>query len=227
MKKFRANTWDRAIADSVIRHWEYGRDLEFKGAVVVDIGCHIGSFSFLAAMQGAKTVRAFEASPENHAVAMINLELEGEACDLQLHNRAVWRSDLTGEKMVDELYFAPCSEPKNTGGGTVFGDAGKVAVRTIALDTILDEFDKVDILKLDCEGSEFPILLTSKNLHKVQRIVGEYHNMGYNIPDIAIVDDMAQYTHEELKAFLVRQGFEVEIRPSNEHLGKFFARRKA
>lgn len=219
MKLFRKNTWDRAIADSVINHKEYGKDLKFKNAVVVDIGAHIGSFSFLAISEGAKTVRAYEAFSENFVMAKANTTVEGSLCDVQVLHRAVWRSDRESEL----LHFQQCSDAKNTGGGTVFGQSDVNQVETISLDQILDELPEVDILKLDCEGSEYPILFTCTKLDRVKRIVGEYHNMGYNIPDSAQVGDYAQYTFKELKVFLTEKGFTVHTVASNDHLGKFFA----
>ena len=33
---------------------------------------------------------------------------------------------------------------------------------------------KIDILKIDCEGSEYPILYTSLCMHSIDNIVGEY-----------------------------------------------------
>ena len=34
------------------------------------------------------------------------------------------------------------------------------------------------LLKLDCEGAEWPILLTSRRLHLIDEIVGEFHEIG-------------------------------------------------
>jgi hypothetical protein len=44
--------------------------------------------------------------------------------------------------------------------------------QAIGLDEILRRFERVKLLKLDCEGSKFPILRTSKELGRVERIVG-------------------------------------------------------
>jgi hypothetical protein len=37
-------------------------------------------------------------------------------------------------------------------------------------------FDEIDILKLDCEGSEFSILENTTMLDRIRVIVGEYHD---------------------------------------------------
>jgi hypothetical protein len=68
----REGTWDRLIFEEVIAG-EYG-NLDFAGKTVVDIGAHIGAFSVLAALRGARRVLAFEASAENHALLVSNCE---------------------------------------------------------------------------------------------------------------------------------------------------------
>ena len=41
---------------------------------------------------------------------------------------------------------------------------------------------RVNLLKIDCEGAEFPILLTSNRLAAIDRIVGEYHELRADLP---------------------------------------------
>lgn len=69
---------------------EYG-DLDFTDKTVVDIGAHIGAFSVLAALRGARRVLAFEASAENHAMLVVNCE---PFPMVECHHGAVWRSDV-------------------------------------------------------------------------------------------------------------------------------------
>ena len=50
-------------------------------------------------------------------------------------------------------------------------------VPTVTLEDIFDKFklDRIDILKLDCEGSEFSILGSTTSLDRIGVIIGEYH----------------------------------------------------
>jgi len=66
----REGTWDKSIFDTVMQG-EYG-DIDFAGKTVVDIGAHIGGFSILAALGGARRVVAFEAGAENYALLVAN-----------------------------------------------------------------------------------------------------------------------------------------------------------
>src|SRR5439155_22241051 len=50
-------------------------------------------------------------------------------------------------------------------------------IRTLTLEDLMQEYgvDHIDILKLDCEGSEFSILGKTTSLDRIGLIVGEYH----------------------------------------------------
>ena len=64
----------------------------------------------------------------------------------------------------------------------------------------------VGLLKLDCEGSEWPILATSRLLHKVERIAGEFHFFGHQLPEVA---DLPPFTLPGLTGLLQHAGFNV------------------
>ena len=83
-------------------------------------------------------------------------------------------------------------------------------------------------MKLDCEGSEFPILLTSKLLSKADRIIGEYHEvdstaMKYLAP-IAKLPHYKEYKTQMLVEKLEQKGFEVTLTPNSSSIGHFDAR---
>jgi hypothetical protein len=90
---------------------------------------------------------------------------------------------------------------------------------------------RVRMLKLDCEGSEFPILLTSQSLHLIDEIRGEYHEFGgeyddRSIPEMARVSGYDRFTIAELTDALQRAGFSVESdRSGKTRRGHFFATR--
>ena len=50
-------------------------------------------------------------------------------------------------------------------------------IRTLTLEDLLERFhaDRIDVLKLDCEGSEFSILENTTSLDRIALIIGEYH----------------------------------------------------
>ena len=67
-------------------------------------------------------------------------------------------------------------------------------VETITLGDILKPFDKVDIVKMDIEGSEVEVLLSTDidELNKINQLLVEFHlnkNVGYEESDIEKVEE--------------------------------------
>jgi FkbM family methyltransferase len=227
---FRPGTLDERIFQDVVVANEYRLPERFDADdVVLDIGTHIGSFCFAALLRGARHVHGFEAEPGNHALATRNLAAYGDRC--RVHNKAVWRSDRKG----DVLRFSAAldAEQINTGGGNVLCLSDGAVVQTVSLDDVLAEVtadgrQRVRFLKIDCEGAEFPILLTSRRLSWIDQIHGEFHELGDggvgSIPEKARVPGVDAFSVEVLSAHLRQVGFSVEVvRNGNQNLGWFFA----
>jgi FkbM family methyltransferase len=177
--------------------------------VVIDIGANSGAFSYACLRRGAGTVVAYEPGPVAD-LAEKNCSEFGSR--FSLVRKAVWRSDQEGTK----LELAPSHKDLHSGSmSAVLPQRGpRITVETTTLDSILQQFEKVHILKLDCEGAEYPILMTCTELHRVEHILGEYHH----------VDDV--WSLQALKIFLQTRGFEVYrvIEHERTH-GNFWAKR--
>ncbi|MFM7149963.1 MAG: hypothetical protein ACKO23_08985, partial [Gemmataceae bacterium] len=79
-----------------------------------------------------------------------------------------------------------------------------------------------------CEGAEWPILLTSRELQRVEAICGEYH-LG-ELPDFFQVSGSPSPSEDLLRDFLREQGYEVILEPlppRPQPCGLFFARRRS
>lgn len=217
----RAGSFDSCIWNEVPREYSTLPSSFRPDDVVLDLGVHVGAFSAWAALRGAPRVIGFEASRKNFDIARLNLR-DLKACEL--HHAAVWRSD---EKQSTELVLVSSTNPENTGGNSLVGRVhgshlpAEVAP-ALALDDVLSNLSGVRFLKVDIEGSEFPVLATSKQLHKVFEIVGEYHTGD----SYRMEDDDFPLTMEWLAAELFRQGFWVIWRPADDSLGLFFASRE-
>jgi FkbM family methyltransferase len=253
MWSFRSGTLDRLIFDSVVAHNEYRLPERFEADdVVVDVGAHIGSFAYAVALRGGKHVWSIEPDRTNFALATGHLRPYVDQGYVRLIQAAVWRSDPNDDELRFDGYHAfPQSYPGvagvvNTGGGSVVWGHGE-PVAKIAFDDVVDLATnrgqrRVRLLKLDCEGAEWPIVLTSRRLHLIDEIVGEFHELGgplleigENRPSSARVfhsDRVAGFTIEELARFLRGAGFggtySRHIRGDGvlEGLGLFFATRE-
>jgi FkbM family methyltransferase len=225
--RFRPGTIDAVVYRHVVTENEYRiPDQLDPDGLILDVGAHIGCFSTLCWSAGARRIEAFEADPANAALARENLA----STTVSVIEKAVWRSDRTDEVLRHSGYPAmrpdgPDPVAINTGGGHVFASEG-LPVAAVSLDALIGE-RQVALLKLDCEGSEFPILLTSRRLAQVRRIVGEYH-IRYQVPPALALEGVEHFTPGVLVDHLARQHFRVEICPHPDprfsaEVGTFFA----
>jgi FkbM family methyltransferase len=223
----RPGVFDPTIYAEVFVENEYRLPERFGAEdLVIDVGAHIGSFATACLMRGVGRVVAFEPFPANHALASVNLARFGSRAEVR--RTAVWRSDQpAGRREYDS------SAAANTGGGHLFGPAADgLTVPTVPLDEVVGDVlaaagrERLRLLKLDCEGSEYPVLLTATCLGVIDEVCGEYHEVGPVGPGLA-VGGITNFTHQVLVDHLSRAGFRVtaEPNPRDARLGWFWARR--
>jgi len=160
--------------------------------VVVDVGAHIGCFSKKVHQRNPLAeIIAVECCPEN--IPALNKNIGGFATviqaavtyekDVALLNAVYENCVTTGGSVVlprsalqqrvrqDGLKEQPVNVPNQP----YWADFRRVT--SLTLEDILQShgLDHIDILKLDCEGSEFSILDNTTSLDRIGLIVGEYH----------------------------------------------------
>lgn len=215
--------------------YEMGQTKFAPDDVVLDIGAHVGIFSYLCYQRGSRAIYAYEPELKNFRKLAQHLGgLEG----ITLQNLAVVRSDEPATYTL--VHSGHIGE--NTGGGNVLlggqpvemntqelfpATTARQTTQTIALDEILEQVGHVKLLKLDCEGSEFPILLTSHLLDRVERITGEYHEIKPHIytaldPHTRMTNRHAYQIHD-LLAHLEQNGFQTSTSSKGPYLGSFGA----
>jgi FkbM family methyltransferase len=250
---FRNGTLDRAIFNGVVAFNEYRLPERFAPSdIVIDVGAHIGSFAEAVLSRGCRSLYCIEPDRSNFEIAAANLRPHIEAGSVRLVRGAAWRSD----RNADELYFDGYHPfPKsftgmegivNTGNGSVIWRRGE-PVAKVAFDDIVDLVTnrgerQVRLLKLDCEGAEWPILLTSQRLDLIREICGEFHEIGGQFLEISedrptkepvfSLPHSAKLTVDVLVGRLEEAGFDVSYRRHSrrdgaiEGLGLFFATRE-
>ncbi len=252
--RFRNGTLDQTIFNIVVLFNEYRLPPRFApGDIVIDVGAHIGSFAHAALSRGCEKVYCIEADRTNFEIAAENLRPSIENGHVQLVRGAAWRSDRnTDELCFDGYHLFPDSYPGlqgilNTGNGSVVWGSGE-PVAKIAFDEIVDLVTnhgehRVRLLKLDCEGAEWPILLTSQRLGLITEICGEFHEIGGQFLEISedrpgkqpifSFENVERFTIDVLVDYLRDAGFTVtwhrHRRPTGatEGFGLFFATRAA
>lgn len=154
-----------------------------RGEVVVDVGAHIGCFAKLwHQLDPTACILCVEACPENLEALRANV---GDFASV-VHAACTYEP---GEMALLNTVQPHC---ENTGGSTVVPlkdlDAapdklGEVYWRDrrslpkVTLEDLMKRLgvDYIDVLKLDCEGSEYSILGKTPLLHRIGFVLGEYH----------------------------------------------------
>ena len=207
------NIQDKDCWYSVVVENEYRVPDAFEeDDVIVDIGSHIGSFSWLAYRRGSRSVYAFEIDPWHVEIATVNLS--GLQDGIGAFHAAVVRGD---EHRADTYHYV--------GTWNSFGQFGP-QVPSQSLDEIINQVGDVRFLKIDCEGAEWPILSTCTKLDRIQEIAGEYHIIKPDgVPELQNLD--IEISADGLKSFLEGKGFAVEIVPKGENGGdgNFYCKR--
>jgi FkbM family methyltransferase len=251
---FRNGTLDEAIFNAVVGTNEYRLPERFApGDIVIDIGAHIGSFAQAVLARGCENVTGVEPDATNFEIAAEYLKPHIDGGRLQLVRGAAWRSDCNTDELRFDGYhpfpksFTGMQGTLNTGNGSVIWGSGE-PVAKIAFDEIVDRVTnrgahRVRLLKLDCEGAEWPILLTSQRLGLIDEICGEFHEIGGQYLEIGedrpvqrpvfSFANVEKFTIDVLVDHLADAGFTVtwhrHTRPTGaiEGLGLFFATREA
>lgn len=210
---FRPQTLDFEIFNMVYFHNEYRLPEKFSSDdIIIDIGAHIGSFAYAALVRGAQHILSIEAHPQNYGLACIHLQEAMAMGLLELRWGAVWRSDQQDDALYCGDYSMIDVNRINTGNVAVQTKNNGQSIPKYALDNLIQTYypQRIRLLKIDCEGSEFPILLTSSLLYRIDEIVGEFHEFGgaydqhrshFHLPDDT------HYTVDVLLDYLKQQGF--------------------
>lgn len=173
---------------------------------IVDIGAQIGIFSLLAANYCKDgLILAFEPERSNFDMLKQNAALNPHL-SIRIYNKAVTSQ---GEKI--RLYISA----NNRGAHTTYGGEGPTQeVDGISLAEIIDQLPdrQLNLLKIDCEGGEYDILLNlaNKDLKCIDDIIMEVHETPYII----------NYQPQMLFDKLTDSGFAVKVLDSTFYQGE-------
>jgi FkbM family methyltransferase len=173
--------------------------------VIVDIGANAGYFNIMLFSKIKEaTVYAYEPIPVNYELFKTNISLNpGLEKHINLFNKAVTG---TPQESV-ELFMEHSAD--NSVIASVYSDFDQqnkysIKVPAISLKDIINgnNLSRIDLLKIDCEGSEYPIIYETPAAlwPKVNRMTIEVHNL-----------DNDKRNTNYLGKFLQQQGFEVEM----------------
>ena len=174
-----------------------------SGDVVIDIGAHVGFLGLPMAHRGIK-VYAYEPSPSNFSLLNQNKQ-QNRLDSLQVFPFAV--STAKGEEFFMVGQSSTTGSLQRAGFSFAKSAATQVVVQTTTLADILTEnkIGEVKLLKMDCEGSEYDILMQDNVkdcLKKCAFLIIEVHPV------------KMQYDKYQLYMHLANLGFKITVAES-------------
>jgi FkbM family methyltransferase len=160
------------------------------GAVILDLGANIGTFSVYAATSARNvTIYAYEPMPDFYRLMQQNILLNELTAVVKCFNACVAGQSGARDLVVDgaDVFFptlvAPADDPT----------ARKISVDCTTLAEILDSnaLERIDLLKMDCEGAEYEILYNTPvhYYERIDEIRMEYHDLPDDRHNAAAVAD--------------------------------------
>jgi FkbM family methyltransferase len=209
--------WCRDIWDEVFLRNEYRLGREFlPEAVVIDVGAHVGAFARACLRRGASHVFCVEPLAVNVAALTHNLGDYGHERATILP-QAIW--DGAPDVPIGE---DSCHVPGNTSTATVVSGQGTPVAAT-TLDAVIAAAaarapsGRIDLLKIDAEGAEYPALLTAERLDLVDQLTGETHE--------GVLWRGEHHHSDEVFARLQSLGFAVSSTQNGPNTRLFWAKR--
>lgn len=145
------------------------RCVNVSGFDVVDIGAYNADSTLYFALRGARRIYAFEPHPVLFEIAKKNLTLN------HFNNIFLFNQGVGSQNSVVNMGTVPPSPSFVLRANTI--DNGS-PVELVTLDSIIDKFGiRNAVLKLDCEGCEYEILLKARDsvLQHFPQIILEFH----------------------------------------------------
>lgn len=163
----------------------YGRD-------AVDIGANVGDSSIYFALKGARKVVGVEPLPSVYAQAIENVKLNHLEGKIFLVNAAL--GSKSGKLKV------PCNTSTFTSSGfSTLKSNGECEVPVVTLSEVMKQISEPYLLKMDCEGCEFDVILNDyEHIKMFEKLIIEHHAKGTGIEHTKLLDKLSKDFHCEL-----------------------------
>lgn len=138
-----------------------------QNPVILDCGSNIGLAAlYFKSIYPLSELHCFEPDPDNFKLLEKNLK-QNRYSNFNLHQKAIWKDNNGISFIVMGSEASRISE---------IDHEKTVTIETQSFASLLESFQKIDLLKLDIEGAEKTILLEKGiNLNHVNNLFIEYH----------------------------------------------------
>jgi FkbM family methyltransferase len=189
----RGNVRFRHMYRSILEVFDYGEyePLGVEGRVVVDVGAFVGDSAIYFALKGAKRVIAVEPHPGAYAEMLDNIRLnnlEGVIVPVNAGLASKPGKVCVGDADVSDtlVIYHRAGDCPNT-------------IPVVALGELISRFSIGSgdaVLKMDCEGCEFDVVLNDyEHVRLFRELIFEYHSYVVNKP----VDDILRVLDRDYK----------------------------
>ncbi len=191
---FKQIFFDRAYVQQLPSWW-----WKIDNPVVVDVGANLGYFSlFIAVEKPDVTIHAFEPVPANFRMLEKN---QSEFPDVDWH---IYPEAVSGGPESLELYYEGPDKYTDSAGVVQMRleDTQTLVVKAISITRLMSELvlEKIDFLKLDCEGSEYGILYSLPQ--------SAFDQIGYMMIETHKTE-IENHDHITLLRFVQEKGFQT------------------
>lgn len=179
---------------------------------VIDIGAHVGMFSaFISQYCKNGKIISYEPDKENYKMLTDLIQLNN------LENITAFNRAVSSKSGKIKFYL----DRKDSSAHSMYKENRDLEF--IKSDTIEDIFknsgiSECNLLKMDCEGAEFDILMNLSHdyLKRIDKISLEYHEI-----------DEIPYKKKDLIKKLKDHNFSIKIKPLTKNTGLLYAKRKS
>lgn len=203
--------------NSIIFNKMYGMPHQQK--TIVDIGANKGLFAIFFGNQLRSEnlkIYCFEPHPNTFQILQNNIQLNGLEANIFASQKVV------SAEMVEAKSFFIARDSFDYSAFNEYQSEEKITVKNTTLPKIIEDnnISKIDLLKMNCEGAEYEILMNTPDsyLQKINEIRMEYHNFEL---------DGRRFNIEPLRAFLKKKNFvEINYLPYTQDHGIIWFRNK-
>lgn len=159
----RPGTHDQEVYDAVFIRKEYDVEIP-EPKLIVDAGAHIGLASVWFARRYPKAkILAIEPDDENYSMLCLNTK----GLNVTRLKQGLWNKDTN----------LRISNPTADNWSYRVYECQNGPIEAVSVDFLIRRYGKIDCLKMDIEGSEVPVLVSSKNwIGSIDTLIVELHD---------------------------------------------------
>lgn len=174
-RSIKFNNYKIFVPDTLSFIWQYKdifADENYKfqtnslNPIIYDCGANIGvSCLYFNKNYPKSKIKAFEADPNIAKILKENLE-KNNCADIEVINKAIWINNDGIELSLE-----------GADGASIYSKVNVTKVPSVRLKDLIENENKIDMLKIDIEGAEYDVLLDCRNsLSNVENVFIEYHS---------------------------------------------------